>query len=101
MHYYGNHSWIAPPFIHKYYKPLLTTDVSDEERVVYDTENRIRTVWVVVFEYGDEEANIVERVAKGQYSYYVDATTGEIIGGSTSDELYWEKYHFERNKVKR
>lgn len=83
----------------EYYKPLLTTDVSDEERVVYDTENRIRTVWVVVFEYGDEDADIVERVAKGQYSYYVDATTGEIIGGSTSDELHWENYWFEKNKV--
>ena len=83
----------------EYYKPLFTTDVSDKERVVYDTENRIRTVWVVVLEYGDEDADIVERVAKGQYSYYVDATTGEIIGGSTSDELRWENYWFEQNKV--
>ena len=83
----------------EYYKPLLTIDVPDEERVSYKTENRIRTVWVVVFQYGDEGADIVERVAKGQYSYYVDATTGEIIGGSTSDELHWENYWFERNKV--
>ena len=83
----------------EYYKPILTIDVPDEERVSYKTENRIRTVWVVVFQYGDEGADIVERVAKGQYSYYVDATTGEIIGGSTSDELHWENFHFERNKV--
>lgn len=84
----------------EYYKPLLKTDVKAEERVTYKTEERIRKVWVVVIEYGDENANIVEKVAKGQYSYYVDATTGEIIGGSTSDELRWENYWLEQNKVK-
>jgi len=83
----------------EYYKPMITIDVPDEEIVSYETENRIRTVWVVVFEYGNEDADIVERVAKGQYSYYVDATTGEIIGGSTSDELRWENYWFEQDKV--
>ena len=83
----------------EYYKPMMTTDVPSEEIVSYETDNRIRTVWVVVFKYGDEDADIVERVAKGQYSYYVDATTGEIIGGSTSDEIYWENHHFEKNKV--
>lgn len=85
----------------EYYKPMMTTDVPSEEIISYETDKRIRTVWVVVFKYGDHDADIVERVAKGQYSYYVDATTGEIIGGSTSDELYWENYHSERNKVKR
>ena len=83
----------------EHYKPLLKTDVKAEERVIYKTEERSRKVWVVVLEYGDENANIVEKVAKGQYSYYVDATTGEIIGGSTSDELRWENYWFEQNKV--
>lgn len=83
----------------EYYKPMITTDVSSEEIVAYETEERIRTVWVVVLEYGDGDSDIVERVAKGQYSYYVDATTGEIIGGSTSDELRWENYWFEQNKV--
>lgn len=83
----------------EYYKPVLKIDVPNEERVVYETEERIRTVWIVVLEYGDEDADIVERVAKGQYSYYVDATTGEIIGGSISDEIYWENYHFEKNRV--
>lgn len=83
----------------EYYKPVLKIDVPNEERVVYETEERIRTVWIVVLEYGDEDADIVERVAKGQYSYYVDATTGEIIGGSISNEVYWENYHFEKNRV--
>lgn len=85
----------------EYYKPLITTDVKEEERVVYQTEDRRRIVWVVVFEYGDDDSDIVNKVAKGQYSYYVDATTGEIIGGSTSDEVYWENYWYEQNKIEK
>lgn len=83
----------------EYYKPMTTTDVSNEEIVAYETEERRRTVWVVVLEYGEEESDIVNRVAKGQYSYFVDATTGEIIGGDSDDELRWENYWFEQNKV--
>ena len=83
----------------EYYKPMMTTDVPNEERIVYETDERIRKVWVVVLEYEDEDADIVNRVVKGQYSYFVDATTGEIIGGDTSDCLRWENYWFEKNKV--
>ena len=50
--------------------------------------------------YGDtENTGIVNKVARGQFTYYVDATTGEIIGGSTSDEIYWENFHFNENKI--
>lgn len=83
----------------EYYKPMITTDVSNEEIIAYKTDERIRKVWVVVLEYGDEEADIINKVAKGQYSYFVDATTGEIIGGDTSDCLRFENYWFEKNKV--
>lgn len=76
----------------EYYKPLITTDFIENKNVSYKTENKIRKVWVVVFEYEDKDLDIIESVAKGQYSYYVDATTGEIIGGSTSNELRVEKY---------
>lgn len=84
----------------EYYKPMTTPDVPSEEIVAYSTEGRVRTVWVVVLEYEDEEADIVNKVAKGQYSYYIDSTTGEIIGGDSSDALRWENYWFEKNKVK-
>lgn len=84
----------------EYYKPMTTPDVPSEEIVAYSTEGRVRTVWVVVLEYEDEEADIVNKVAKGQYSYYIDSTTGEIIGGDSSDALSWENYWFEKNKVK-
>lgn len=83
----------------EYYKPMTTTDVPIEEIVKYKTEGRVRTVWVVVLKYSDENTDIVERIAKGQYSYYVDATTGEIIGGQSSDDLTSENYWFEQNKV--
>lgn len=84
----------------EYYKPMTTPDVPSEEIVAYSTEGRVRTVWVVVLEYEDEEADIVNKVAKGQYSYYIDSTTGEIIGGDSSDALSWENYWFEKHKVK-
>lgn len=84
----------------EYYKPMTTTNVPNEEIVAYETEERIRKVWVVVLEYRDEETNIVNAVIKGQYSYFVDATTGEIIGGDVDDYLHWDNYWFEKNKVK-
>ena len=84
----------------EYYKPMTTPDVPSEEIVAYSTEGRVRTVWVVVLEYEDEEEDIVNKVAKGQYSYYIDSTTGEIIGGDSSDALSWENYWFEKHKVK-
>ena len=35
--------------------------------------------------YGED---IVKRYTEGSYSYFVDATTGEIIGGHTLDYIY-------------
>lgn len=77
----------------EYYKPMTTTDVPLEEQVHYQTENRVRRVWVVSFNYGEEPGtDVVTRYAKGTYSYFVDATTGEIIGGTTSDYLRWNNF---------
>lgn len=80
-----------------YYKPMMQTDVPDNERYVYNTDNRVRRVWVVVFNYAEkndenksEFENLAERTQKGQYSYFVDCTTGEIIGGDTDDYLIWD-----------
>lgn len=80
-----------------YYKPMMQTDVPDNERYLYKTDNRVRRVWVVVFNYAEkndenksEFENLAERTQKGQYSYFVDCTTGEIIGGDSSDYLRWD-----------
>ena len=75
----------------EYYKPMTTVDVPMEEQVYYQTEDRIRRVWVVSFNYGEEPGtDVVTRYAKGTYTYFVDATTGEIIGGDPSDYLRWD-----------
>lgn len=80
-----------------YYKPMMQTEVPDNESYLYKTDDRVRRVWIVVLKYGvqndenkSEFENLAERTQKGQFSYFVDCTTGEIIGGSTSDYLVWD-----------
>lgn len=82
-----------------YYKPMMQTDVPDNERYLYKTDDRVRRVWIVVFNYAEkndenknEFENLAERTQKGQYSYFVDCTTGEIIGGDSSDYLRWDNH---------
>ena len=50
-----------------------------EQYVYYETDNRVRLVWVVCLEY--DLNNDLEQQGRKYYSYYIDATTGEIIGG--------------------
>ena len=90
-----------------YYKPMMQTDVPDNESYLYKTDNRVRKVWIVVLKYGvqndenkNEFENLAERTQKGQFSYFVDCTTGEIIGGTTSDYLVWDNYWKEYYSVK-
>ena len=55
-----------------------------EDAVFYKTENRVRKVWEVVVEYDVEKS-------LSSFTYYVDATTGEIIGGKKWDGLITEE----------
>ncbi len=56
----------------------------DTDAVMYKTEKRVRKVWCVVIYYDiDKNAD--------SYTYYVDSTTGEIIGGQRSDVFENEK----------
>lgn len=48
-----------------------------EDSIFYRTENRVRKVWCVVVEY---DVNHDESTMPS-YTYYIDSTTGEIIGG--------------------
>lgn len=48
-----------------------------EDAVIYKTEKRVRKVWCVVIKYSDNMS----------FSYYIDCTTGEIIGGTCLDDL--------------
>lgn len=74
----------------KHYEAMQTTDYPTEERNYYAVENRVRRAWVVVLEYEDNFDDVVKRYTEGAYSYFVDATTGEIIGGHTMDYIYSE-----------
>ena len=48
-----------------------------EDAVFYKTEKRVRKVWCVVIQYNNDDS----------YTYFVDCTTGEIIGGAKYDNL--------------
>ncbi len=73
----------------KHYEALQTPNYPNEERNYYKVDDKIRKAWVVVLNYEDNYGeDIVKRYTEGSYSYFVDATTGEIIGGHTLDYIY-------------
>lgn len=73
----------------KYYEVLQAGGYSSEEKNYYKVEDRIRNAWVVVITYEDTyEEDIMRRYTESQYSYFVDCTTGEIIGGHVLDYIY-------------
>lgn len=73
----------------KHYKAMQTVDYPIEERNYYKVDDRVRKAWVVVITYEDNYGeDTVKRYTEGKYSYFVDATTGEIIGGTTMDYIY-------------
>lgn len=79
--------YLRENFTEEYEKGILNYEKTSEngwqikkDAIFYETEGRVRKVWVVVIEYEKQE--------KGKlplYSYYIDSTTGEIIGGSMGD----------------
>ena len=67
------------------YEQYYDTDNPSEKEVYYKTEGRVRKTWNVILEYdvprfGEKEYKKSD-FFKRYYTYYVDATTGEIIGG--------------------
>ena len=70
----------------KYYEAMQTVNYPNEERNYYNMEDKIRNAWVVVITYEDTyDGDITRRYTEGQNSYFVDCTTGEIIGGHVMD----------------
>lgn len=74
----------------KHYEAMQTPNYPIEERNYYKIDNKVRKAWVVVLNYEDNFDDVVKRYTEGAYSYFVDATTGEIIGGHTMDYIYSE-----------
>lgn len=72
------------------YCKQLYQEYPSEFVVEYRTDNRVRKVWKVTLEYNNSKEtvnNVNEELNPllDQYTYYIDATTGEIIGGTTID----------------
>lgn len=67
----------------------LSQDYPSKDFVEYRTAKRVRKVWKVTLDYNIpsyiDKFNTNYSPIPEHYTYYVDATTGEIIGGSTID----------------
>lgn len=84
--------YLRENFTEEYEKGTLNYEKTSEngwqmkkDAIFYETEGRVRKVWVVVIEYEKQE--------KGKsplFTYYIDTTTGEIIGGTTGDPFRTE-----------
>ncbi len=68
------------------YKRQLEQNYPPEDYIEFRTEALVRKVWKVTIEYdiGETKNRIVDKdgVMYRFYAYYIDATTGEIIGGT-------------------
>lgn len=71
----------------KYYKSMQTPGYSTDDKNYYYTKDKVRNAWVVVIIYEDNFNNVVKRYTEGKYSYFIDCTTGEIIGGHSMDYI--------------
>lgn len=71
----------------RFYKEMSTVDYPQEERVYYQMEDRIRNAWVVDIKYINDWPDIVTSCTRGEFSYFIDSTTGEIIGGDVGDYI--------------
>lgn len=57
-----------------------------DDAIFYKTDERVRKVWCVVIQY-----DLNTEYVSSEFSYYVDCTTGEIIGGARSNDLKKEE----------
>lgn len=69
----------------EYYDAMQTVNYPNEEKNYYSVKDKIRNAWVVVITYEDNFDSVTERYTEGKYSYFVDCTTGKIIGGDSMD----------------
>lgn len=58
---------------------------------VFTTEERTRKTWQVCIIYDYDGDGIKE------FTYYIDATTGEIIGGNLFNDFYFEEFYKDAN----
>ena len=67
----------------QYYQERHSKNYSLNNTIIYRTDSRIRKVWMVTIEYDTlNQSNSNTNIYDEYYTYYIDATTGEIIGGN-------------------
>ncbi len=73
----------------EFYEPMQNENFDNSKRNYYAVDEKLRNAWVVVLKYDDKyfTDDVVKRYTEGAFTYYVDATTGEIIGGEILDGL--------------
>lgn len=73
----------------EFYEPMQDENFDNSKRNYYAVDEKLRNAWVVVLKYADKyfTDDVVKRYTEGAFTYYVDATTGEIIGGEILDGL--------------
>lgn len=73
----------------EFYEPMQNENFDNSKYNYYAVDEKLRNAWVVVLKYDDKyfTDDVVKRYSEGAFTYYVDATTGEIIGGKILDGL--------------
>ena len=73
----------------EFYEPMQNENFDNSKYNYYAVDEKLRNAWVVVLKYDDKyfTDDVVKRYTEGAFTYYIDATTGEIIGGETLDGL--------------
>lgn len=64
------------------HKQTTSINYSPEKWTYYRTDNYVRKAWVVKFNYNINKLGESYNINDRQFSYFIDATTGKIIGGS-------------------
>lgn len=73
----------------EFYEPMQNENFDNSKYNYYAVDEKLRNAWVVVLKYDEKyfTDDVVKRYSEGAFTYYVDATTGEIIGGEILDGL--------------
>lgn len=73
----------------EFYEPMQNENFDNSKYNYYTVDEKLRNAWVVVLKYDDKyfTDDVVKGYSEGAFTYYVDATTGEIIGGEILDRL--------------
>ena len=74
--------------IEEYYK---SKKAGYKDKQYYSVDDKIRKAWVVTISYKDTYGDdIQKRYTQSKYSYFIDGTTGEIIGGHIMNYTFGE-----------